>query len=305
MLHRLPRLHFWPALAVGAGLLIWGWNALPTPTNRRGFTLSTVRAEVARARKRITGWSTLVGALPAGGFGLEGLGFAALGLLVAVPCWVAAGRRSTYLTHASTGLDLIQGEWAAACDAARAAAAQQAANSQAPHDDLGLGLSAEPVQVQLPPEPQITLAQAHARGVGHAQTNGWAPPTGSALAALTDAAGGTGPAATALDGVARQLRWGTWTRNGDTQDWEPWVTLAGLRYNVAGHGLGDAVLRLQIDHATLDEATVQRALPSLLRAWRCRSATVTRDVSSGLIEVAVTNTKPPTETRTNPAEEWT
>ncbi|GAA4403893.1 hypothetical protein [Tsukamurella soli] len=300
-LHDLLHLHAWLALIVAAILLVTGWNRLPTLSNRRGTTVSTVRAEVAESRRRITGWSTVVAALPVAGFGLEGLGFAALGLLVAVPCWVAAARRSTYLSHADAGLNLAQREWAQACDSARAAAAQQAAQQAAPHDDLGLGLTPEPVRVQLPPEPQITLAQAHARGVGHAQTGGFSAPTGSAAAALLDQAGRTGPAAQGLDSAVRQLKLGSWNVDGDTRTWTPWITLAGVTYAADG----DAVVRLELHHAGVDEASIQRMLPSLLRAWRCRSATVARDTDSGLIEVAVTNTKPPAETRHTATEEWT
>lgn len=159
-----------------------------------------------------------------------------------------------------------------------AAAHAEAAVQPGEFDDLGLRIPRS-TQFTAPPEPVITPAEAQRLG----ESGGYTPVPGSAAALLLDRLGDDAPARKGLVTVTQQLGWGAWTGSGDERLWQPYVTLDGVSY----HADGDADVYLQVSHASVDETKIEKALPALLRVWKCRDGSVSRD--GGRIKIFVTN----------------
>ena len=66
---------------------------------------------------------------------------------------------------------------------------------------------------------------------------------------------------------------------GDQRVFTPYVALQGVSYSPDG----DADVRLTVSHATVDESTIAKALPALLRIWGCRDGEVRREGGSILV----------------------
>ncbi|ULP45885.1 hypothetical protein [Mycolicibacter virginiensis] len=221
-------------------------------------------------------------------WGLAGGGIA---LLVAIPAgiWMAASFKSSdSAEEAMGGYQIAEQQW-------RRDQQQAAQNPIAAPDPYaewrgyGVDLPAPPAPVVVPvPEPHLTLEQARLLYLAEEETGGWKPPIGSALAAVTSIDGTIGPAWYAVDRVARDLGWATTVPVEGGQRWESWVQVTGVTATDAG----DAVITLQVTHASVTEETLRKALPALVRALKVRAGEVGRDIAGGTLTLTVTNSKP-------------
>lgn len=221
-----------------------------------------------------------------------GLAGGGIGLIVGV---VAAGfaatsfKKSDHAEEAVAGYDLAEEQWRRQQEiAAQNPVAQADPYAHLRHLPIDLVPPPAPV-VQAVPESQLTMDQAAELARRQQATGGWAPRSGSAIAAVMSISGQPDPAQTAVLKVGRDLGWGSvFTDESGEKVWEPWVHCV----HVVEVGGGDARLVLQVMHASIDESTIRKALPSLLRALKVRDGEVHRDVASGALVLTVTNTKP-------------
>lgn len=249
-----------------------GDHAVPGDRNPNGPAAVAARANTAG--EKAFGWVMLAAGCTLYAFAAWSLSAT---ILVAVPAGIVAAigiASARKHTTAAAGAQHADRKYQEQVAQARADAAAQPGE----FDDLGLRIP-NTTQFTPPPEPVISYEEAQRLGA----SGGYTPVPGSASALLLDELGNDRPARAGLDQVAHQLGWGTWTTGGDERVWTPYVTLDAVEY----HPDGDADVYLQISHASVDETTITKALPALLRVWQCKDATASRD--GGRIKIAVTN----------------
>ncbi|ULP48057.1 hypothetical protein [Mycolicibacter virginiensis] len=220
-----------------------------------------------------------------------GLAGGGVGLIVGVAAGGFAAtsfKRSDHAEEAVAGYDLAEQQWRRD----QQIAAQNPIQPPDPyahlrHLPIDLVPPPEPV-VQAVPEPHLNPEQAAQLYRLQQATGGWEPRSGSAIAAVMSIDGQPDPAQAAILKVGRDLGWGRVITGEAGQRWEPWVHLVHVR-EING---GDAELVLQITHASIDEDTMRKHLPALLRALKVRDGQVDRDIHSGALVLTVTNEKP-------------
>lgn len=220
-----------------------------------------------------------------------GLGGGGIALLVGIPAgiWmVSSFTRSDHAEEAMGGYSLAEEQWRRQQEIA----AQNPIQPPDPyahlrHLPIDLVPPPEPV-VQQVPEPHYTPDQAAELYRDQMATGGWAPRSGSAIAAVMSIDGQPDPAQAAILKVGRDLGWGRVISGEAGQRWEQWVSCV----HVVELNGGDAKLVLNVTHSSIDEATIRKHLPALLRALKVRDGEVHRDINSGALVLTVTNEKP-------------
>lgn len=277
----LPDLSF--PLFAGAVLVVGGLIGVfahgDGDVNHPEGSLARGIAEAENAASRATAWGAVGIGAPFLAFALAGPRGAVLAGFVGLLVIVGAIAGVSSAQQRKRGYEVTRDAWLEG-ERKRAAAAAAAPGE---FDDLGLNIRSEHTGPFMP-EPQLSPEDAEKIGAWHAQTGGFIAPEGSAEAVLLDERGNVGPAAAGLAQVAEQLRWGTWTGQGDERAWTPYVTLDSIQYDEAG----DCDVYLNISHASIDEGTISKALPALLRVWKCKDGNVSREVD-GRIKLEVTN----------------
>lgn len=262
--------------AIGIALIIGGIIALYMGRggSSAGAHTPSEGVEAASGRgERAAGWAAIgVGVIALGG-GIWGISGAILGALIGVPLVLIAASQGNKADHEVAGYTLAQQRYDAELDRVR----QIPVVKPGQFDDLGLSIPQQVQPFTPPAPPVISREEAHRLG----KSNGFVVPAGSAAAALLDEYGHDGPARAGLDRVVEQLSWGAWTAQGEDRVWQPYVTLQGVSYDPDG----DVDVRLSIDHATVDESTIAKALPALLRTWNVRDGEVRREGGSVLVHV--------------------
>ncbi|MFL0278174.1 hypothetical protein [Mycobacterium sp. SMC-19] len=153
----------------------------------------------------------------------------------------------------------------------------------------GIPLPPQPAPVvQQVPEPILTPEQAASLYQQSVEADGWNPPEGSALKAVTSVDGKIQPAVAAVSKVSRDLGWGRQITGEDGQLWDSWVRAVG----VAAVASGDAQITLQVLHSSITAETLEKHLPALVRALKVRAGSLDRDIASGGYTLTVTNQKP-------------
>lgn len=249
-----------------------GDHTVPGDRNPEGPAAVAARANIAAEKS--FGWVMLAAGCVLYAFAAWSLSAT---ILVAVPAGIVAAigiASARKHTTAAAGAQHREREYQAQVEQAR----MEAASRPSEFDDLGLRIP-NTTQFTPPPEPVISHEEAQRLGA----SGGYTPVPGSATALLLDPLGNDTPAREGLATVAQQLGWGTWMTGGDERVFTPYVTLDGVSY----HPDGDADVYLQISHASVDENRIEKALPALLLAWKCKDGTVSRD--GGRIKIAVTN----------------
>lgn len=249
-----------------------GDHTVPGDRNPEGPAAVAARANIAAEKS--FGWVMLAAGCVLYAFAAWSLSAT---ILVAVPAGIVAAigiASSRKHSLAAAGAQHREREYQEQVAQARADAAAQPGE----FDDLGLHIP-NTTQFTPPPEPVISHEEAQRLGA----SGGYTPVPGSATALLLDPLGNDAPAREGLATVAQQLGWGTWMTGGDERVFTPYVTLDGVSY----HPDGDADVYLQISHASVDENRIEKALPALLLAWKCKDGTVSRD--GGRIKITVTN----------------
>jgi hypothetical protein len=245
------------------------------------------------SQEKLGGSFAFAAALVLGAWAFGGGGWAVLAAIPAgLIAWHASYRHGR-LDQAIAGYRIADQRYCAAADHAQ----REAAAAPGEFDDLSIGgdIARTSAPVVLP-EPHLSESEA----IALAQTGGWNPEAGSALAALTDIAGMTGPACAGMDQVARDLGWGQ-TIQGETGPvWDQFVAVVGVN-GIEG---GDAVVTLAVSHSRIDETAITRALPALLRAWRCRGGEVWRETATGYLKVTVTNRREAPQQESTSAPRW-
>lgn len=221
-----------------------------------------------------------------------GLGGGGIALLVAIPAgiWMAASFKSSdSAEEAMGGYNLAEQQWRRDQQQAQMnPIAQPDPYAHLRHLPIDLVPPPEPV-VQAVPEPHYTPEQAAKLYRDQLSRGGWAPRPGSAIAAVMGIDGQPGPAQEAVLKVGRDLGWGqVITDEAGQQLWEPWVRCVHV-VEISG---GDARLFLQVTHASIDESTIRKHLPALLRALKVLAGEIDRDIASGALVLHVTNEKP-------------
>lgn len=221
-----------------------------------------------------------------------GLGGGGIALLVAVPAgiWMAASFKSSdSAEEAMGGYGIAEQQWRRDLQQAQMnPIAQPDPYAHLRHLPIDLVPPPEPV-VQAVPEPHYTPEQAAKLYRDQLSRGGWAPRPGSAIAAVMGIDGQPGPAQEAVLKVGRDLGWGqVITDEAGQQLWEPWVRCVHV-VEISG---GDARLFLQVTHASIDESTIRKHLPALLRALKVLAGEIDRDIASGALVLHVTNEKP-------------
>lgn len=261
-------------ILAGAGLAAKGSGEHAVPAGRDPHGPAAVAARANTAGEKAFGWVMLAAGCTLYAFAAWSLSAT---ILVAVPAGViaaigiASARKQATIADGAQHADRKYQQRVAAAHA-------EAAAQPGEFDDLGLHIPRS-TGFTAPPEPVITPAEAQRLG----ESGGFTPVPGSAAALLLDRLGNDTPTREGLATVTQQLGWGAWSGSGDERIWQPHVTLDGVSY----HPDGDADVHLQISHASVDETKIEKALPALLRVWKCNDGSVSRD--GGLIKIAVTN----------------
>ncbi|GAA4676495.1 hypothetical protein [Gordonia humi] len=258
---RLPDLGF--GAAIGIALIIGGIIALYMGKggSSAGAHTPDQGVEAASGRgERAAGWASLGFGVIALGWGIWGVSGAILGAFIGVPLVLIAASQDNKADHEVAGYRIAQQQYNAELDRVR----QIPVVKPGQFDDLGLNIPQQVQPFTPPPAPVISREEAYRLG----RSNGFTVPAGSAAASLLDQYGHDGPARAGLDRVVEQLGWGAWTTQGEDRVWQPYVTLQGVSYDPDG----DADVRLTVSHATVDESTIAKALPALLRTWNVRTA---------------------------------
>lgn len=268
---RLPDLGF--GFFLGLVLIVIG-GIVWTANKPSGGAAHTPAAGVADASKRderaIAAGMVGIGII-AMGWGVWGISGALLAAVIGVPVFLVAASASGKAEHEKAGYMLAQQQYAAEADRVR----QIPVVRPNEYSDLGLSIPQQVQPFTPPPEPVISREEAYRLG----RSNGFVVPAGSAAAVLLDPYGNDGPARAGLDRVAEQLGWGSWVTQGDQRVFTPYVALQGVSYSPDG----DADVRLTVSHATVDESTIAKALPALLRTWNVRDGEVRREGGSVLV----------------------
>lgn len=219
-----------------------------------------------------------------------GLGGGGVGLivgLVAMGFAATSFKREDAADEAVQGYTLAEEQWRRQQEiAAQNPVAQPDPYAHLRHLPIDLAPPPAPV-VQQAPEPHYTPEQAAQLYRDQQATGGWAPRPGSAIAAVMSISGQPDPAQQAVLKVGRDLGWGRVITTETGKVWESWVSCVHV-VEVDG---GDAKLILRVTHASVDEDTIRKALPSLLRALKVRDGEVNRDINSGALVLTVTNEK--------------
>lgn len=273
------------------GVMVASWRLPAAPEGRDPLGPEACRVAIARKARIAAGAAIALLGLGVFLAALTGLVFIGVGGLVLA---VAVGWFAASQAPAMNGYAAAEAEYQETVAATMTAAEARWNAENAARVTRGEGVTPfDPESVPWPAEPHLTPEEATDLG----NRDGWNPPEGSAIAALTDDKGRQTPAANAVEKVARDLKWGKWDNvagqgrnaSGGTEPvFTPWVQLVRVE-QLDG---GDARVVLVSHHASVGADELTRRLDALLKAWRVRAAippVVFLDHATGELSVTVTN----------------